>query len=86
MWRGGLNFPHLPKADRFNLRVRRVDTDTSRLEAGQLIPGTPMRVALQFESVEIDNIALKRWSQTFKHEEFTRNYTVWLREGQPNFT
>ena len=52
MWRGGCYFPHLPKTDRFNLRVRRVDTDTSRLEARQPTPGTPMRVALQFESVK----------------------------------
>jgi hypothetical protein len=78
-------FPHLPKTDRLNLRVRGVDTDTSRLEAGQLIPGTPVRVALQFESVEIDDITLKRWSRTFQGEEFTSNYTVWLRDRQPNF-
>jgi hypothetical protein len=80
-----LYFPTLPKTDRFNLRVRGVNTDTSRLKAGQLIPGTPIRVAPQFESVEVDNITLERWSRTFKHEEFSKNYAVWLRDRQPNF-
>lgn len=77
-------FPHLPKTDRFKLRVRGVGTDTSRLKAGHLIPGTPMRIAPQFESVEVDNITLRRWSRTFQHEELSRNYTVWLRDRQPN--
>ena len=78
-------FPHLPKTDRFKLRVRGVDTDTSRFEAGQLIPETPFRVAPQFQSVDVDNITLARWTRTFQHEELSKNYTVWLRDRQPNF-
>ena len=35
-----LYFPHLPKTDRFALRVRGIDyTDTSQAKAGELIPG-----------------------------------------------
>ena len=36
-----LYFPHLPKTDRFALRVRGINyTDTTQVKAGELIPGT----------------------------------------------
>lgn len=78
-------FPHLPRTYQFNLRLHGVDSNTVRLTAGQLIPGTPMLLAPQFETVKVDEITLKRWKRTFEHEELNRNFTVWLRDRQPNF-
>lgn len=78
-------FPHLPKTHRFDLRVRGSGIATLKLKAGQLIPGTPVRVAPEFPSLDIDRITLDRWTRTFQHEELSKNCTVWLRDRQPNF-
>jgi hypothetical protein len=78
-------FPHLSETERFNLRVFGVDADILRVNARQNIPGTPFHLAPQFQSLEVDNITRERWKRTFEHEEFSRNYTVWLRDRQPNF-
>lgn len=78
-------FPHLPETDRFTLRVLGAVSDTSQIKTGELIPGTVTRLAPQFESLAIDNITLRRWSRTFQHNELSMNYTVWLRDRQPNF-
>lgn len=78
-------FPHLPETGRFTLRVRGAASDTSQIKTGELIPGTITRLAPQFESLAIDNITLRRWSRTFQHDELSMNYTVWLRDRQPNF-
>ena len=78
-------FPHLSIPDRLTLRVRGANTDTLKVMAGELVPGTTMRLAPQFESLLLDKIALERWSRTFQHDELDNNYTVWLRDRQPNF-
>lgn len=54
--------------------------------AGQLIPGTALRLATQFESLVVNDIALERWRRTFQNNNLNMNYTVWLRDSQPNFT
>lgn len=71
-------FPHLPKTDPFILRLRGAKNDTSRVLTGELIPGTALRFAAQFESLVIDEIALERWGRTFQHNELITNYTIWL--------
>lgn len=67
------------------MRVSGAKTDKTRTLARELIPGTALRLATQFESLVIDQIALERWSRTFQHNELSTNYTVWLRDRQPNF-
>ena len=78
-------FPHLPETDRFTLRVRGADLDSPRIKAGELVPGTTVKLAPQFESLAVDEITLRRWGRTFQHDELSMNYTVWLRDRQPNF-
>ena len=78
-------FPHLPETDRFTLRVRGADKNTLRIEAGKVVPGTTMQLAPQFRSLTVDQVTIERWRRTFQHDELSRNYTVWLRDRQPNF-
>ena len=78
-------FPHLPETDHLHLRVRGVDADAIRVNAGDLIPGISVRLAPQFQSLMVDETTLERWSRTFQHDELSMNYTVWLRDRQPNF-
>ncbi|RDL35312.1 uncharacterized protein BP5553_07243 [Venustampulla echinocandica] len=80
-------FPHLPETDRFNLRVCGHDQNpTVRLEPGKPIPGTSMHLSPRFESLELDTITLERWRRALKSEAYNCNYTVWLRDRQPNFS
>ncbi|KAL8685371.1 MAG: hypothetical protein Q9218_007803, partial [Villophora microphyllina] len=78
-------FPHLPRTHPFALRVRGASTETAYIAAGQLVPGTTLQLAPQFASLLVDRVTLERWRRTFQHDELSMNYTVWLRDRQPNF-
>jgi hypothetical protein len=57
-----------------------------QLAAGQRIPGTREHVAPQFRCVEVDGITLARWARALHAAAFLReNYSIWLRDRQPNF-
>ncbi|KAK3377234.1 hypothetical protein B0T24DRAFT_592848 [Lasiosphaeria ovina] len=58
-----------------------------RFVAGEAVLDSGMHVAPQFASLDVDAITLRRWARTFAHDDATycRNYTVWLRDRQPNF-
>lgn len=79
-------FPHLPTTDRFKLRVPDPEKDSSlRIQSGQTIPDTTMKLGPQFECLDVDAITLERWTRALKSEVYNSNYTVWLRDRQPNF-
>lgn len=80
-----LYFPRYPSTERFRLRVRGSQRPTVLLFAGQLIPGTREHIDDQFRSVEVDNITLERWRRALQSPEYQNNYTIWLRDRQPNF-
>jgi hypothetical protein len=78
-------FPHLEPSTRYDLCVIDPLGETTVIEAGNLIPETSLKLASHFTSAEFDTTCIKRWRRTFQRENLTRNYTVWLRDRQPNF-
>ncbi|KAJ4367805.1 hypothetical protein N0V86_009641 [Didymella sp. IMI 355093] len=79
-------FPHLPKTVSLHLRtVGPPPTNPVIAKAGESVPDTPYKLASQFLSLHVDEVTTKRWRRTFAREDLTRNYTVWLRDRQPNF-
>lgn len=81
-----LFFPRYPNTDRFRLRVRGDRRHTVHLYAGQRIPETREHIDGQFRSVEVDDITLECWRRALQSPEYQYNYSIWLRDRQPNFS
>lgn len=66
-------------------------TATTLLQSGQRIPGTNEHVDHRFRLVEVDSITLHRWHRALSSHPssssafFRGNYSIWLRDRQPNF-
>ncbi|XHG04800.1 hypothetical protein AWENTII_008052 [Aspergillus wentii] len=91
-----LYFPRHPRTAQLRLRTRcpfpqhhhkaPKEPLFRRLQAHQLIPHTDVRIDAQFASIEVDSITLERWRRTLNGpRHYQCNYSVWLRDRQPNF-
>ena len=78
-------YPRYQGEKRLKMRALENQSPTMLLQAGDAIPGTQEHVDPQFKSVEVDTITLDRWSRGLCNRSLLCNYSVWLRDRQPNF-
>ncbi|KAF2707599.1 hypothetical protein K504DRAFT_492268 [Pleomassaria siparia CBS 279.74] len=74
-------------SSRFHLRTLDAAGETTIVKAGQIVPGTPMKAASRFSSMELDTTTLEpRHAVLFavKTSAVTTPTAVWLRDRHPN--